>query len=276
MPDLSSIRSDLDLIFPDAVMPPTLSLADKNVLLELYWLYQEGQGRPNPDWITHGLSDAAREAILQAYGEISDTGKLAVLRASLKALAKICPYCGFGEVRDLDHHLQKQIYKSFSVFPLNLIPSCSKCNGHKPRKPRVKAKEQHIHAYLEDLTFCEFFVADIDLSQGAVLATFRIEEQDGMSKEMLLRLRQHLKDFKLGERYPSQVNTFLASQEVSLNDNFLAGGAEGVREFLLRCAAANVRSFGVNDWRGALFTGLANSNQFCDGGFYEALGFLPP
>lgn len=276
MPDLSQLRAHLDLIFPDEVLLSPLTPADKDELMELYVLYQQGLGKPNPDWITDGLNDDGRDAILKAYGEVSDTGKLAVLRAALKNLAKVCPYCGFGEVRDLDHHLQKKIYKCFSIFPLNLVPSCSKCNGHKPRKPRKKATHQHINAYLEDLSFCDFFVADIDISNGAVLATFKIEKRKGMSEEMLHRLKQHLKDFKLDERYPSQVNIFLASQQVSLDDSFRAGGAEGVKEFLTRCATANVKSFGVNDWRGALFTGLAKSNEFCDGGFYKALGFTPP
>lgn len=276
MPDLSHLRAHLDLIFPDEDLLSPLKPADKDKLMELYVLYQQGLGKPNPEWIAEGLSEDAQEAILKAYGEVSETGRLAVLRASLKNLAKVCPYCGFGEVRDLDHHLQKKIYKCFSIFPLNLVPSCSKCNGHKPRKPRKKSTHQHINAYLEDLSFCEFFVADIDISGGAVLATFKIEKQKGMSDETLQRLKQHLKDFKLYERYPSQVNIFLASQQVALDDNFRAGGAEGVKAFLMRSAAANVKSLGINDWRGALFVGLAKNDEFCDGGFYKALGFPPP
>ncbi|RAI70863.1 hypothetical protein DOZ80_10365 [Pseudomonas fluorescens] len=274
-PSLTSARSDLDLLFPeDAEIG--ISDDDKLKVLALYDEYELALGQPVPEWKTKLLSEDSRDLLLTAYGEVSDSGELSLLRATLKKAAKKCPYCGFGEVRDLDHHLPKKHYKCFSVFALNLVPSCSKCNGHKPRKPPSTKEKFHIHAYLDDVSKFNFLVADIEISDGALSATFRVERRRGMSIELTKRLRQHLTDFKLNERYVAQVIDYLESQETSLDDNYRDGGAGEVKAYLLRTAESIVRTKGHNDWREALVVALADSEEFCDGGFYEVLGFPPP
>lgn len=271
-PSLASIRSDLDILFPDGT-GDGISEGDKLKVLELYDEYEEGLGEPDPGWKTRLLSNESRDLLLAAYGEVSDKGELSLLRAALKRGAKKCPYCGFGEIRDLDHHLPKQHYKCFSVFALNLVPSCSKCNGHKPRTPPTARDKYHIHAYLDDVSGLNFLVAEIEISDNALSVIFRIEKRRGMSDELTRRLKQHLTDFRLNERYVAQITNYLESQETGLDDNFKLGGAAGVRAYLLRTAESNRRTNGPNDWRGALVVALAESEEFCDGGFYDVLGF---
>ncbi|MBX8563803.1 HNH endonuclease [Pseudomonas cichorii] len=275
-PDISATRAHLNAIFPDTDIPVVLTPAQKDLLKTFYEEYEQAAGRPNTAWKDGRLTDAAKDAILTAYGEVTETGKLSGLRAMLMLSATVCPYCGFGEIRDLDHHLQKAHYKCFSIFPLNLVPSCSKCNGHKPRIPRTNPEEQQIHAYLEDLSGHRFLVADVVLTESAVLAEFRIKKRKGMSKELFARLEQHLKDFRLSKRYPAQVNIFLGTQQVGLEMSYELGGAKGVCSFLKRTTQAMDSSFGPNDWRGALCSALAQCRPFCNGGFYQALGFAPP
>ncbi len=271
-PSLNSIRSDLDVLFPEG-SGPGISNDEKLRILELYDEYEALLGEPNPRWKKKYLSDISRDLLLAAYAEVSDKGELSFLRAELKKGAKKCPYCGFGEIRDLDHHLPKKHYKCFSVFALNLVPSCSKCNGHKPRTPPSERGRYHIHAYLDDVSAFEFLVADIEISDGALSVIFRVEQRLGMSNELTTRLRQHLTDFKLNERYVAQITNYLESQETGLDDNFKSGGAPEVRAYLLRTAESISRTNGCNDWRAALVVALADSEVFCDGGFYEVLGF---
>lgn len=271
-PSLDSVRSDLDILFPYGA-GTGVSNNDKLKVLELYDEYENELGEPNLGWKTRLISNQLRESLLTSYGEVSDKGELSLLRAALKKGAKKCPYCGFGEIRDLDHHLPKQHYKCFSVFALNLVPSCSKCNGHKPRTPPATREKYHIHAYLDDVSNFGFLVADIEISGGALSALFKIEKRAGMSSELTKRLRQHLTDFKLNERYVAQITNYLESQETGLDDNFKTGGAPEVRAYLLRTADSIRRTNGPNDWREALVVALAESNEFCDGGFYEVLGF---
>lgn len=106
-PSLVSTRSDLDVLFPGGA-GAVISDGDKLKILELYDEYEKARGEPNPVWKTKPLSNDSRGLLLTAYGEVSDKGQLSLLRATLKKGAKKCPYCGFGEIRDLDHHLPKK------------------------------------------------------------------------------------------------------------------------------------------------------------------------
>lgn len=272
-PDISDARTHLDTLFPDGTATSVVGPAQKEAVEQLYKEYEQAQGRPDPAWFKAGLTKQVSEAILDAYGEVSDTGKLKALRSALKLLASECPYCGFGEIKDLDHHLQKAHFNCFSIFPLNLVPACSKCNGHKPRKPRSDPNKHHLHAYLEDVSKHRFLVADVKLSKSAMSVTFKIKHSAGMSAELNDRLNQHLKDFHLNDRYPAQVNIFLSEQKTAIAFVHEVGGAMGVRKFLERSAKADEKTFGTNDWRVALLFALAQCKPFCKGGFYKVLGY---
>lgn len=272
-PDISGVRAHLDQVFPDGAAAPVVGPAQKDEMEVLYKKYEQSLGRPDPAWINGGLSEDAREAMLGAYGEVSDTGKLSALRSALKLGVDECPYCGFGEIKDLDHHLQKAHFNCFSIFPLNLVPACSKCNGHKPRKPRTDPNKHNLHAYLEDVSKHRFLVADVTLTKKAMSVTYKIERSGGMSKELHARLKQHLEDFRLNDRYPAQVNIFLSEQKTGIAFAYEMGGAKGVRKYLECSAQADEKTFGANDWRVALLSALAQCKPFCKGGFYKVLGY---
>ncbi|WP_284186189.1 HNH endonuclease signature motif containing protein [Zoogloea oryzae] len=272
-PSIATAQAHLDKLFPDDPPGSVLSKIEKEKILELYCEYELAAGRPNVDWKDAGLSAAARAALLGAYSAVSEVGKLKDLRATLKLNVNECPYCGFGEIKDLDHHLQKAHFNCFSIFALNLVPACSKCNGHKPRKPRTDPKKQHIHAYLEDMSQFQFLSAEVVIGPRSMQVKFKIDKVEGMSDELYARLVQHLKDFHLNDRYPAQVNVFLSEQKAGLEFAFEFGGADGVRSLLDRSRLAIRKTFGENDWREALLRALASSDLFCAGAFRLALGY---
>ncbi|WP_321801668.1 HNH endonuclease signature motif containing protein [Burkholderia sp. BCC1988] len=272
-PDVSRVRDDLDTVFPDDQAGLVVGSVQKDVIERLYNEYIQANGRPNSAWLQGGLSKSVREALLEAYGQVSDTGKLSTLRSALKLSVNECPYCGFGEIKDLDHHLQKAHYNCFSIFPLNLVPACSKCNGHKPRKPRSDPNKHHLHAYLEDVSKHRFLVAAVTIKGKAMSVEFKIKRSAGMNRELKARLEQHLDDFHLNDRYPAQVNIFLSEQKTGIEMAYEYGGAKGLRMFLERSAAADEDVFGKNDWRAALLLALAKCKPFCKGGFYKVLGY---
>lgn len=272
-PDITEVRVHLDTLFPDDAVPSVVGAAEKDAVQKLYEEYVQGDGRPNTKWLKAGLTKEVREALLNAYSEVSDNGKLKALRSALKLLANECPYCGFGEIKDLDHHLQKAHFNCFSIFPLNLVPACSKCNGHKPRKPKDDASKHHLHAYLEDVSKHRFLVANVKMSKNAMGVTFQIKPSAGMSVELISRLKQHIKDFHLNDRYPAQVNVFLGEQKTAIAFAYEIGGEQGLRRFLERSAEADEKTFGTNDWRVALLSALARCRPFCKGGFLSVLGY---
>lgn len=250
--------------------PPELS-----VLRGGYEWYVATNGRPDVGRKETALGGPVDSAILGAYSQVQSTGALSQLRSALLLSATICPYCGFGEIGDLDHHLQKSHYKWLAVFPLNLVPACARCNRHKPRVPRADPTKHHIHAYLEDVGATRFLEATVDVSNGGLLVSFSVAQVPELSDEMRRRLSQHLVDFKLHERYKAQVNLYLTSQFVAVQSQYRAAGAPGVRAYLLECAGTELARHGLNDWRVALLEALSKCDEFCDGGFVAALGFAP-
>lgn len=251
-----------------------MSEAHKDALIALYGQYSAARGRPGGNLTPSGLPTPVDEAVFQAYIQVQDKGRLRSLRQSLKLAANQCPYCGFGEIADLDHHLQKRAYPWFSIFALNLVPACAVCNRHKPKKPRVTLGKHHVHAYLDDVPPARFLRADATLEDGALVVQFRIDNTAALEPEMAARLEQHLKDFRLNERYPAQVTTHLGNLLTSLRQQFDAGGSDAVREYLAQCAEGSLTFHGPNDWRQAMLEAVAACNEFCDGGFLSALGVV--
>jgi hypothetical protein len=111
-------------------------------LLLLYARYDETGGRPSPDLRDQAFDLQLLAAIHGAYDEVQDGRRLANLRDRLKAATLLCPYCGFGEIRELDHHLPRVIYWALAIYARNLVPCCSACNGKK-RTVAASGRKSH-------------------------------------------------------------------------------------------------------------------------------------
>jgi len=267
-------REHLDIAFP-INDDGGVTEAVKGQILQLYTLYEQSKGRPNTALQGGGVSDELQGKVKDAYGLVQDGRSLSDLRSALKLLSHICPYCGYGPVLELDHYLQKAHYKLLSIFPLNLIPSCSECNRGKSRKPSTNSAKHQVHVYLEDVSHFDFFRAkvSVDANSGALNVFFFIEKCAGMTDDLFQRLEHHLIEFNLQDRYAKQVNTFLSTQITALEMVYASGGGDGVREFLTLTAGKLGGLLGVNDWQVALVRALHLSDEFCNGGFKKALGY---
>ena len=71
-------------------------------MLETYGRYDDSNGLPSHAMLALRLGPRFLDALYDAYGEVQEGGRLASLRSGLKIGVQKCPYCGFGEVRDLD------------------------------------------------------------------------------------------------------------------------------------------------------------------------------
>lgn len=275
--EVVSYRAHLDIAFPPGQIPPGVTEDEKSVLLTLYDLYKARLGRPSAELVGEEVRPETRQLLHDAYEFVQDGRRLGALRSALKLLAEACPYCGYGPVEALDHLLQRGQYKLFSIFPLNLIPSCGLCNGGKRKKVSANAAEHQIHVYLEDVSEYKFLRTDValDARTGGLRARYHIVQSAGMPDDMYQRLVHHLVEFDLQARYTKQINIFLGEQAFGIEMSFGNGGADGLREYLLGAARALEKRFGANDWRTALMFGLSGCEEFCKGGFKAALGQPP-
>lgn len=64
----------------------------------------------------------------------------------------LCPMCGeAGTPNTLDHHLPKKHYPDFSILPLNLVPACDICQGHKLERYTGPDGRLFLHPYYDTI-----------------------------------------------------------------------------------------------------------------------------
>lgn len=253
---------DAALTYADGTFVYDLSAVERAAILGVYDLYDAILGQPHAD-LTPAATAAARSFVEAGYAQVQIGGRLEKLRQRLLASAESCPYCGFGEVRDLDHYLPKADYGELAIYPKNLVPSCSPCNNAK-RRIVPGAEGTHgpglIHPYFEPLADVDFLLADVIFAGAALEVTFRVDA--AQVPAVAAKLQFQLERLKLNERYRKQINKFLSEQRTAVmmfNDMDPAL----LREFL-RLSAVNLgRSFGRNDWRPVLIRALSDNEDFC-------------
>lgn len=250
----------------------TLNSSETTAIDALYDRYDELNGRRHPDLAVPGFEEVLTQAIIRAYNETYPGGRIFELRNRLKLAAERCPFCGFAEISDLDHHLPVSEFGALAVYRRNLVPSCGPCNNKKRTAGRGNSAEELIHAYFDQIPNEKFFVATARLAQGALVVTLRVERSQSMSVELYERLKFQVERLDLSRRYRAAVNTLLLEQEAGFELAFGQGDPERLSAFLDLSAEKYAMRFGLNDWRTALLTSLAAESSFCAGGFRQALG----
>jgi hypothetical protein len=247
---------DRALTYANGTAVYQLSYEERAALHAVYRQYETLLGQPLA---------IARPRLQAAYDEVQIGGRLAALRARLLSSTDSCPYCGFGEPRDLDHYLPRSIYGELAIYPNNLVPSCGPCNNAKRAVvPGMGAANGPglIHAYFQTLPDLDFLKADLAFEAGSLDVTFRIDA-NFMDPVLAAKLQFQLDRLKLNERYAKQVNKFISEQRTAVL-MFKEYGAGALSDYLHRCAASLVVSFHRNDWRVALLRALAEAPHFCD------------
>lgn len=260
---LHAVRDALQRALTLANGTPVYELSEHEWLAidTVYELYETLGGQAHVGLRPAAL-DAARPCLYAAYDQVQIGGRLAALRAHLLASTDACPYCGFGEPKDLDHFLPRSVYGELAIYPNNLVPSCGPCNNAKRAVvPGVAANPGLIHPYFQELPDLDFLKADIAFEGGSLDVEFRIDPS-AIAPNLAAKLQFQMDRLKLNQRYTGQINKFINEQRTAilmLRDY----GAEMVRNYLLRNAVSLGAAFHRNDWRAALMRALADVPAFC-------------
>jgi hypothetical protein len=252
----------------------SLTTAESQNILGLYAAYDEALGRPAQGFETpQDLGKALLDAVHDAYSQVQKGARLATLRGRLIANADRCPYCGINAVTDLDHHLPKARFRVFSIYCRNLVPSCGTCNNKKRSHTGANPDEEFVHVYLEDLGAAQFFKATAAMVDDALTVNFEIDTNAGLEPSLATRLQRQLTHLALNDRYVAEINILLSPFAGHLEDlGPSPASASLIANFLLRSAETSARQHGDNDWRPVVLSAIANSSDFCSGGFRTALG----
>ncbi|WP_239396501.1 HNH endonuclease [Frankia sp. CiP3] len=192
-------------------------------------------------------------------------GRTSQTRSIYDALKQAAPFgrcalCGVRDATTLDHCLPKSTFPSLAVNPLNLVPSCARCNQLKSSK-----RDATVHAYFDELSKDIWLSASIFEEKPCVIQ-FRIVCPSHWPQGFANRAQKHFEVLQLGELYSLQAGRTLRGDARALREVFKVDGPEGVRVYIGE-RAASWADYDQNCWEAAMYSAMSKSNWFCGGGF---------
>lgn len=276
-PNSSTSPNDLSvaltLVNGNPVYPISATQIDR--ILELYKKYDDNFG--NPSTLLKGMPEEQDllDAIHNSYSQVQIGGRLEDYRNRLKLNAEICPYCGFGSITDLDHHLPRSVFKAHSIYAKNLIPCCHPCNNIKRAKAGEAPNGQFSHVYLGEYPTEPFLIAEIEVSPAGLTVDFSVIQTPTLNPQEFERLHFQFSILNLNFRYKAPINLFLGTLRTSI-EIFSALGAPALKLFLHSNYLSSCQDLGPNHWQSSLLLALSKSSTFCEGGFQYCFGRKDP
>lgn len=176
-----------------------------------------------------------------------------------------CPYCGIGSPIELDHYLPKSKFPQFSIFPLNLVPSCERCNKSGKANSFAKNKnEQILHPYLDnDFYYNECWISAVVESYGDrdIVINYHIKPPISWDKISKDRVETHFNTFKLKERYSISAGEELSTLIPQIASMKMRGNSvNDVCEVLLN-PVIDTRNISKNHWKRVMYIAVKNHIQ---------------
>ena len=174
----------------------------------------------------------------------------------------ICPLCGQRSVATVDHYLPQSQHPKLNLTPINLVPSCSDCNKKKLANVAIRAEDQTLHPYFDNIGSDRWLIANIQ-ETSPIAIVFNIRPPASWSSTLADRVRHHFQIFGLAELYVAQAASELADIYISLLE---IDNAEGIHQHL-DSEYRSRKARDANSWKTALYEGLRDSNWFCNEGY---------
>lgn len=195
---------------------------------------------------------------------VKKPGRLIYDKIRALSLGKLCPSCGFGQVKTLDHYLPKSKFPLYSVLPANLIPSCRDCNTGKHSESASNAESLPIHPYFDrQHFFCDQWIVATVLQTEPATLIFKVSPPESWDSLSKARASAHFKSYDLADRFSVRVGEQLAilrHQLARFTDPLSRGDH-------LREMAEDFEQIHKNSWQTAMHQALAASTWYCEVGF---------
>ena len=176
-----------------------------------------------------------------------------------------CPFCGHRMVATLDHYMPKASFPILSVVPLNLVASCRDCNFEKRDLVPASKTNAPLHPYFDIIDDVTWLTARVLETRPSTIE-FSVSRPTSWSEDLYERVRNHFDCLHLQTLYSSNAAEELSNIEYNLQTFYNSSGRQGVQSFLEDAAESRMRA-DRNSWQSALYSALAVSDWYCDGGF---------
>ena len=180
-----------------------------------------------------------------------------------------CPMCGFGEASTLDHYLPLSKYPEFSVFAMNLIPACARCNQLKGDSVGKTPAEQFLHAFFHRIPPIALLTCRVVVQPTTVLAKYRVRQSSSrVDVDSLARMFHQFGGLHLADRFEREALNELGDRRAAFEELAAPGANYNALRDRLRVEARAFRTtLGPNHWKTALYLALRQNRDFWSGGF---------
>lgn len=174
----------------------------------------------------------------------------------------MCQYCLIGEIDSVDHYAPKDLFPEFSVFPRNLVASCSKCNRLKSSKWLLNGVREIANLYFDDLPTEQYLYVEINCSSGTrAKVSFVLRRPSSISQPIFSRITNQFRVLDLIERYNTAGAEYVG--EVKLSCRALGSNSESaVKTYLRKVGDGFVEQFGANYMKALICHELADNDDF--------------
>jgi len=199
--------------------------------------------------------------------------KTKVIRDFRKALAEsqerpvryTCQSCGLEAIESLDHILPKTDFPEFVVNPYNLLPACSKCNGHKSFAWIENGRRLFLNLYTDQLPPSQYLFVNVFMNAGDIDFEFYLNNHNGVIDANLFSLiTSHFSRLHLFERLRLKSIGQLTELENSIRSRLDNLDLPSILAEVTACAEKNKQSYGANYYKSIMEIELASSQLFQD------------
>lgn len=179
----------------------------------------------------------------------------------------ICPLCSVREVDTLDHYLPKSKYPIYAVTPINLIPSCFKCNKGKSIDYPTNSEEQTLNPYYDDIENIKWLDAEV-LQTNPISFRYFVNPPSDMDKVLKDRISNHFNSYNINKLFSVKANEALRGSKRHLENSYKNNPSDLIN-FLREAYKSREVELGINSWQAVMYKTLLNDVWFCNGGVLE-------
>ena len=179
----------------------------------------------------------------------------------------LCPNCTINTINSFDHFLPQSDFAEFVDNPLNLIPSCTECNGHKSSVWRKDGVRLFLNLYIDDLPNVQYLFVTLSIAEDgrSVDAKFEVKNpEDRIDADLYEKIDYHYDKLHLCERFRDsreQVLSGLANEIYSLK-NVLSD--ELLKDVIRKSMENDRKRYGYNYWVAVLKEAVCDNQEIFD------------
>lgn len=230
--------------------------------------YEDSVRIGRSDLVTQmAMTDDERFEISKVYDSrlVSKSGVERPTYDKVRTLTGKCPFCGFGEVYEVDHYLPKNAFPELNVLPKNLLPICHPCNHIKHSGLPEGPDSNLIHPYFDNLPNERWLFADLTIENGGPVLHYYVQ-LDARFGILCQRLEYHFAKLQLSRRMKEQSARVLVEMEADIDQHLADIGTVGMSQHFREAGQHSLQLHG-NVIETAAFFSASENEQYCAGAF---------